>query len=154
MFLWNCLSILFLYGPGQPQPAAKHNLGLAVGVVGLSARLPTWWQTPSSPRPGWNGPGTQTRCLAPSGPGHSWPRLVGPGSQTRPEFTHATQDHDHGAPQSKRRTVGPTDYDTPQYSFSSYSDTSQSFTITYLTWACSKRRDGCMNEKTPIFKLC
>jgi hypothetical protein len=27
MFLWNCLPLLFLYGPGQPQLAAKHNLG-------------------------------------------------------------------------------------------------------------------------------
>jgi hypothetical protein len=43
------------------------------------------------------------------------------------DFTHATQDRDHGAPESQRRTVGPTDYDTPQYSSSSYSDTSQSF---------------------------
>ncbi|XP_039822551.1 uncharacterized protein LOC120684729 [Panicum virgatum] len=43
------------------------------------------------------------------------------------QFTHATQDTDHGAPQSQRRTIGPTDYDTPQYSSSSYSDTSQSF---------------------------
>jgi hypothetical protein len=42
-------------------------------------------------------------------------------------FTHATQDRDHGAPQSQRRTIGPTDYDTPQYSSSSYSDTLQSF---------------------------
>ena len=33
----------------------------------------------------------------------------------------------HGAPQSQRSTVGPTDYDTPQYSSSSYSDTSHSF---------------------------
>ena len=32
-----------------------------------------------------------------------------------------------GAPESQRRTVGPTDYDTPQYSSSSYSDTSHSF---------------------------
>ena len=40
------------------------------------------------------------------------------------QFTHATQDTDHGAPQSQRRTVGPTDYDTPQYSSSSYNDTS------------------------------
>ena len=38
-----------------------------------------------------------------------------------------TQDTDHGAPQSQRRTVGPTDYDTPQYSSSSYNDSSQSF---------------------------
>jgi hypothetical protein len=43
------------------------------------------------------------------------------------DFTHATQDRDHGAPESQRRTVGPTDYDTPLYSSSSYSDTSQSF---------------------------
>ena len=43
------------------------------------------------------------------------------------QFTHATQDTDHGAPQSQRRTVGPTDYGTPQYSSSSYSDSSQSF---------------------------
>jgi hypothetical protein len=43
------------------------------------------------------------------------------------DFTHATQDRDHGAPESQRRTVGPTDYDTPQYSSSSYNDTSQSF---------------------------
>ena len=43
------------------------------------------------------------------------------------QFTHATQDRDHGAPESQRRTVGPMDYDTPQYSSSSYSDTSQSF---------------------------
>jgi hypothetical protein len=40
------------------------------------------------------------------------------------KFTHATQDRNHGAPQSHRRTVGPTDYDTPRYSSSSYSDTS------------------------------
>ena len=43
------------------------------------------------------------------------------------QFTHATQDTEHGAPQSQRGTVGPTDYDTPQYSSSSYSDSSQSF---------------------------
>jgi hypothetical protein len=43
------------------------------------------------------------------------------------QFTHATQNPDHGAPESQRRTVGPTDYDTPQYSSSSYSDTSHSF---------------------------
>ena len=43
------------------------------------------------------------------------------------QFTHATENPDHGAPQSQRRTVGPTDYDTPQYSSSSYSDTSHSF---------------------------
>jgi hypothetical protein len=44
------------------------------------------------------------------------------------EFTHATQDRDHGQSKSQRRTVGPTDYNTPQYSSSSYSvsDTSQS----------------------------
>jgi hypothetical protein len=35
--------------------------------------------------------------------------------------------YEHGAPESQRRTVGPTDYDTPQYSSSSYNDTSQSF---------------------------
>ena len=40
------------------------------------------------------------------------------------QFTHATQDSDHEAPQSQRRTVGLTDYDTPQYSSSSYNDTS------------------------------
>ena len=43
------------------------------------------------------------------------------------QFTHATQDTYHGAPQSQRRTVGLTDYDTPRYSSSSYSDSSQSF---------------------------
>jgi hypothetical protein len=47
-------------------------------------------------------------------------------------FTHATQDPDHGALVSQRRMVGPTDYDTPQYSSSSYSDTSQSFHYTIL----------------------
>jgi hypothetical protein len=41
------------------------------------------------------------------------------------EFTHATQDRDHGAPESQRRTVGASQYD-PTYSSSSYSDTSQS----------------------------
>ena len=29
------------------------------------------------------------------------------------QFTHATQDPDHGAPELQRRTVRPTDYDTP-----------------------------------------
>jgi hypothetical protein len=29
------------------------------------------------------------------------------------EFTHATQDHDHGAPQLERRMYGPTGYNTP-----------------------------------------
>jgi len=43
------------------------------------------------------------------------------------QFTHATQDPDHGAPESPRRTVGPTDNDTPQYSSSSYSDSRHSF---------------------------
>ena len=42
------------------------------------------------------------------------------------QFTHATQDTDHGAPQSQR-TGGPTDNDTPQYSSSSYSDSRHSF---------------------------
>ena len=47
-------------------------------------------------------------------------------------FTHATQDPDHGAPQSQRRTVGPTDYDNPQYSSSSgLSDTSHSQSFQY-----------------------
>jgi hypothetical protein len=41
------------------------------------------------------------------------------------QFTHATQDHDHGAPQSQRRTVGASQYD-PAYSSSSHNDTSQS----------------------------
>jgi hypothetical protein len=39
-------------------------------------------------------------------------------------FTHATQDSDHGQPSSQRTTFGPTDYNTPQYSSSSYGDTS------------------------------
>ena len=43
------------------------------------------------------------------------------------QFTHATQDTDHGAPQSQRRTGGPTDNDTPQYSSSSHSDSMHSF---------------------------
>ena len=43
------------------------------------------------------------------------------------QFTHATQDTDHGAPQSQRRTVGPTDYDTPHCSSFFYSDISLSF---------------------------
>ena len=42
------------------------------------------------------------------------------------DFTHATQDRDHGAPTSQRTSFGPTDYGTPQYSSSSYSDSSQS----------------------------
>jgi hypothetical protein len=41
------------------------------------------------------------------------------------EFTHATQDRDHGPPESQRRTVGASQYDPP-YSSSSYSDTSRS----------------------------
>jgi hypothetical protein len=79
--LWNCQPLLFIYGSGQPQPAAKHNLGLAVGVVGLSTRLLTWWQTPTSPRsgqPGWLGPGSQTR---PESADEWWPtfsRLCSP----------------------------------------------------------------------------
>ena len=43
------------------------------------------------------------------------------------QFTHATQDTDHGAPQSQRRTGGPTDYDSPQHSSSSYSDSRHPF---------------------------
>ena len=43
------------------------------------------------------------------------------------QFTHATQDTDHGAPQSQRRTGGPTDNGTPHYSSSSYSDSRHSF---------------------------
>ena len=46
------------------------------------------------------------------------------------QFTHATQDTNHGQPESQRRTYSPTDYGTPQYSSSSYSDTSQP-TYTY-----------------------
>jgi hypothetical protein len=44
------------------------------------------------------------------------------------QFTHATQDPDHGAPESQRKMVGHglTDNDTLHYSSSSYSDTSQS----------------------------
>jgi hypothetical protein len=41
------------------------------------------------------------------------------------EFTHATQDRDHGAPGLQRRTVGASQYD-PAHSSSSHSDTSQS----------------------------
>jgi hypothetical protein len=31
------------------------------------------------------------------------------------EFTHATQNLDHGQPESQRRAVGSTYYDTPEY---------------------------------------
>jgi hypothetical protein len=41
------------------------------------------------------------------------------------EYTHATQDRDHRAPQSQRRTVGASQYDLT-YSSSSYNNTSQS----------------------------
>jgi uncharacterized membrane protein YgcG len=42
------------------------------------------------------------------------------------EFTHTTQDTDHGVPGSQRTTVRPSDYATPQHSSSSYSESSQS----------------------------
>jgi hypothetical protein len=35
------------------------------------------------------------------------------------DFTHATQDRDHGALESHMRTIGPTNYDIAQYSSSS-----------------------------------
>jgi hypothetical protein len=48
------------------------------------------------------------------------------------EYTHATQDRDHGAPQSQRRMVGASQYE-PMYS-SSHSETSRhSLFIPFLT---------------------
>jgi hypothetical protein len=70
------------------------------------------------------------------------------------EFTYATQDRDHGAPESQRRTVGASQYD-PTYSSSSHSDTSQSRSFyPSLTSTRSHRRHGCMNGKTLIFTTC
>jgi hypothetical protein len=43
------------------------------------------------------------------------------------QFTHATQDADHGAPASQRMPFGVTDYGTPEYSSSSYSESSNPY---------------------------